>query len=105
EYVAAPIVIVLLFGGIYFLNYLPMQANISLITALQSSQSGKPDAGLFKNALAINSSLANQEIREQLLSQASSIVGGQYPENIRLAFLEVTQSAINDQITSTPKDA
>ena len=105
EYVAAPIVIVVLIGGIYFFNVTSIQANNALITALQTSQAGKPDATLFQNALDINSPTANQEIREQLLSSASSIIDGQYPQDIRVAFLNLTQKAIDDQIASTPNDA
>jgi len=107
EYVIAPIVIVALALGIYFWNYRPIQANTSLIIALQQCQrGGSPDANLFKNIFNIDVYVANQEAREQLLSCASAVISSQQlPNPTKQAFFDLANQAITDQIAATPKDA
>ncbi|MEI6396962.1 MAG: O-antigen ligase family protein [Candidatus Taylorbacteria bacterium] len=107
EYVVAPVVIVALALGIYFVNMRPIQANRGLITALQQcQQGGSPDANLFKSVFDINSYIANEEAREQLLSCAGSIITSQQISNpTKQAFTNLADKAIADQIAATPKDA
>ncbi|MEI6304738.1 MAG: O-antigen ligase family protein [Candidatus Taylorbacteria bacterium] len=106
EYIVAPIVIIVLIGVIYFFSYRPIQANTRLIAALQSCGSVKADAALFEKALAVNTYVANQEIREQLLSCAGQIVpNAKVPMPTREAFFTLTSKEIDAQIASNPKDA
>ncbi len=106
EYIVAPIAIVALVAGIYFLNVRPIQANTQLITALTacSGSAGTADATLFTKALLV-SPIANQEIREQILSCAGNVIGSQYPGPTKQAFFELATKAIQDQIAAAPKDA
>jgi tetratricopeptide (TPR) repeat protein len=106
EYVVAPIMIVLLALGIYFLNYDTIKANTGLIIAMQSCQGGKPDMQTFKEVFARNSTTANQEAREQLISScAPSVIGGQYPNQTKLEVFNLANEQLDKQIAETPKDA
>lgn len=106
DYIVAPVVVVLLVGGLYFLNYQVIRANTGLIIALQQcQQGGSPDVALFKPVFEVNSYTANQEAREQLLSCAGSIIGGQAPNVTKQAFYQLASQEIDKQISATPKDA
>ncbi len=106
EYIVAPIMIILLVGVIYVYNVRPIQANTRLITALQACGSGKPDASLFENALAVNAYVANQEIREQLFSCGGQVVSSQQVSNqLKQQFFALVTSEIDAQKKATPKDA
>jgi tetratricopeptide (TPR) repeat protein len=106
EYVVMPIVIVGLAASVYFLNVRPIQANTGLISALTACGStGKADAALFDQALATGSYMANQEIREQILSCSVGVIRGQYPNPTKQAFSTLLDKAIADQVTATPHDA
>ncbi len=106
EYIVAPIVIILALGAVYMFNVRPIQANTRLITALQACGSGKPDAVLFEKALAIDTYVANQEAREQLLSCAGQVVSSQQvPNQVKQQFFTLAASEIDAQIKATPKDA
>jgi len=104
-YIIAPVIVVFLVIGVYFLNIIPLQANTTLINALQDCQSSKPSVSSLQAALDVGSPLANQEIREQILSCAPSIIGGQYPNATKQDFMTLALKVIDDQIAATPKDA
>lgn len=105
EYIVAPIVIVLLVIAGYFVNVATIQANRGLIAALRSCQSQKPDAASFTSVLKINSAVANQEIREQILSCAGAILPGQYPNTTKMAYFNLANQALQDQVAASPRDA
>ena len=105
EYVVLPIVIVAFAAGIYFLNIRTIQANTRLISALRSCQSnGAADSVLYSRALSM-SPVANQEIREQILSCAGNVISGSYPSQTKQAFFDLATSAIDSQVATTPLDA
>ncbi len=105
EYIVAPIAIILLVGVIYMFNVRPLQANLRLISALQACSGGKPDASLFESALAVNTYVANQEIREQLLSCSGQVISSQQaPNQLKQQFFALASSEIQVQIKATPKD-
>lgn len=105
EYVVAPIVIVLLVAGLYFLNIKPLQANTRLISAMQNCNSQSPSTSVFEGALAINNPLANQEIREQILQCAGTVIYGQTPNQTKQAFFDLAIRATDEQIAYAPNDA
>ena len=107
EYIVAPVVIVLLVAGIYFLNVRPIQANTSLISALQAcNDPAKADVTLFESTLAINAYVANQETREQFLSCAAQILTNQQvPGPTKQAFFSLAMKEVQAQIAATPQDA
>jgi O-antigen ligase/tetratricopeptide (TPR) repeat protein len=105
EYIVAPIVIVLLVASVYFLNIRPIQANTGLISALQVCANGAPDLAKFQKILDLDQYIANQEIREQILSCTNSVIAGSYPNPIKQGFFTLASEQIMKQISVTPNDA
>ncbi len=106
EYIVLPIAIIAFVAGMYFLNVRMIQANTRLIGALVScgSRNSLPDPELFTRALSL-SATANQEIREQILSCAGSIVTRQYPGPTKQAYYDLALQQIKAQIEYAPRDA
>ncbi len=106
EYIVAPIAIVLLVAAVYFVNVRPIEANTRLIAALQGcSGNTTPDPSLFEKALSVNAYVANQEIREQVLSCAANVINSNVPGPVKQNFFTVASQGIASQIAATPKDA
>ncbi|MCL5781981.1 MAG: O-antigen ligase family protein [Patescibacteria group bacterium] len=106
EYVVAPITIIAFIVLVYFFQIRPLNANTRLITALRSCQQTTPDATLFDSALDVGAYVANQEIREQILSCAGGIISGrQYAGPTKMSYYSLANKAIEDQIAAAPKDA
>jgi O-antigen ligase/thioredoxin-like negative regulator of GroEL len=106
EYVVMPVSIVVLIASIYFFNVRAIRANTILINSLQACGGPMPDVTLFEKALAIDVTVANQEIREQILSCAGSFSQNQNtPGPTKQAFLELAEKSIENQIAASPKDA
>ena len=106
EYIVAPIAIVLLIGAVYFYNVRPIQANTRLISALQACGGQSADTAAFQNTLNVNTYVANQEIREQLLSCAGGVLSNQQAAGpTKQAFFTLANKEIQVQIAATPKDA
>lgn len=107
KYAVMPVILVCLVFSLYTVNIRPIQANTRLITALQAcSDPARMDIAYFENALALDSYMANQEIREQIISCAGNIVGNNgYSEDVRQSFFDLAVKAIDDQISVTPEDA
>ncbi len=108
EYIVAPIVLVALVGSLYFLNVRPIQANTGLIKALTACNDSKnlgADVALFDKIFSINSYMANQETREQVLACAGNVISGQYPGPTKQAFFDLANKVIEAQIAIAPKDA
>ncbi|MBP6858724.1 MAG: tetratricopeptide repeat protein [Candidatus Pacebacteria bacterium] len=108
EYIVMPIAVIGLLASVYFINVRPMQANTRLISALSACADrtvGAADPKLFEQALSLGSTMAEQEIREQLISCTAGVIGSNYPEPTKKGFYELTVKTINDQIVATPADA
>ncbi len=105
NYVVAPILVVVLVSSLWYANYKPIVANISLIQALQ----GHPE-GAMKNYAYIQSALdqntfASPEIREQLWAMTPKILSSNQAQNIKNSFAELSVAEIDKQIKQTPKDS
>jgi O-antigen ligase/Flp pilus assembly protein TadD len=107
DYIFVPIIVIAFISGFYFINIRVIQANTRLITALRSCSDGKTlSVKTFENALKLNQTTANQEIREQLISCAGNVLNSsQIPAQIKTDFYELTKKEIDRQITETPNDA
>ena len=107
EYVVLPIVIVCFIFVVYFVQYRVVKANTRLIDALIAcSSNGTPDAGLYQKALDVDSTTANQEIREQALNCGVRVITApQAPGPIKQAFFSLAMQEIQNQIAYAPKDA
>lgn len=104
NYVVAPITIILFVVVVYLFNVRPIRANLNLISALTSC-SNQPTVQSFEKALGIGSAMANQEIREQLLSCSIRVLSSDLPANTKKEFYDLTVKQIDAQIASTPNDA
>jgi O-antigen ligase/tetratricopeptide (TPR) repeat protein len=107
EYVVAPLVLVLLIVTIYMVNVRVIQANTTLIKALVTCQSGKTDSTpVFEKALSYDMYVANQEIREQLITCAqNTILSNATSGPMKQSIFLLTDAQIQKQIEATPKDA
>ena len=109
NYVVLPFAAIFLVAAIYFINIRPIQANTDLIAALEdcSGQSQvPPSVQLWQTALDVNTYVANQEIREQLLSCAENVISSQSIDNdTKEAFFDLVNTQVQKQIAATPNDA
>jgi len=107
NYIFAPAVVIFTLACLWFVNFPAVQANFTLIQALQLTQSGRVADGVmaFKKALSFDS-LGNSEIREQLLSLAPSVVKASgLDQEVKRDFLTLTVKEIDKQIATVPNDA
>ena len=107
NYILVPAVVVLTVLGVYFVNIPGLEANQTLIQALQLTQSGRVTEGIaeFKVALAYKS-MGDSEIREQLLSLTPSVLKANgLDQKIKQDFLTLTVNEMEKQIAIVPKDA
>ncbi len=104
EYIVAPVVLILLVAALYFFTVRPIQANVRLLSALNGCYNGTAQIEAFTKALAVDAPSANQEIREQLLSCAPAVFGGQYQDIVKNQFFTLAQQEMQNQIEATPLD-
>lgn len=108
DYIFMPIVVLLFLSSIYFVNIRPIESNIGLSIALYrcpGPSNQNPSTIYYQNALKINQYMANQEIREQLISCAANIIRGDYSTEVKTNFYLFTKQEIDNQIKITPDDA
>lgn len=107
DYAFAPVLGIVLVVTVYFINVRPIQANLRLVDALQvcSSPSAASSVEFYKKALALDQYMANQETREQIISCANNVIGGQYSLEQKQNFLNLLSEEVKKQIEATPNDA
>ena len=109
NYVILPFAAILFVVVLYFINIRPIEANTDLIAALMDcsgQQSVPPSVQLWQKALDVNAYVANQEIREQLLSCAENVISSQSIANdTKSAFFDLVNTQVQKQIAATPNDA
>ena len=106
NYVLIPIIVLLCGSALYFINARPIQANIGLIDSLRACatlQTVSTDP--FKKALALNQTVANQEIREQLYTCAANVIQSSAPMEKKNEFYTLVTEQTKKQIEITPNDA
>ena len=106
NYVLIPIIVLLCGCALYFINARPIQANLGLIDSLRScaalqTVSTEP----FKRALALDQTVANQEIREQLYTCAANVIQSSAPTEKKNDFYTFATEQTKKQIEATPNDA
>jgi O-antigen ligase/Flp pilus assembly protein TadD len=109
NYVILPFAAILFVVVLYFINIRPIEANTDLIAALEDcsgQQSAPPSVQLWQKTLDVNTYVANQEAREQLLSCAENVISSQSIDNdTKSAFFNLVNIEVQKQITATPNDA
>lgn len=106
DYVLVPIIIILFGASMYLINIRAIQSNKRLITALVACSNGQNlSADVFKNALKLGQTVANQEIREQMYTCASSVNQSQLSNELKSSFYTLAKEETENQKLSTPNDA
>ncbi len=106
NYVVLPVLIIALCTSIYFANIKPIEANLTLIQAMQQYQQG-PSENLqyFKNAFAYNT-FGSPEIREQLITIAAQVAStASIDATTKQDFVNYAYSQMQEQLKETPLDA
>jgi len=103
---ALPIAAVVVFALIWFVNVPGMQVAAKLITALSPSSAGiEANIAAFEN-LTASPSFAAQEVREQLVSFAASVVqSSQATNEEKQKVVSLAISEMQKQVASYPLDA
>jgi len=106
DYIVMPLLIIVLSVSIWYVNMRPINANLTLIQAMQGYQEG-PSKNLeyFKNALSYNS-FGDPEIREQLITIASRVAPmTNVDATLRQDFVNYAYQQMTQQLQETPNDA
>lgn len=106
DYIFMPIIFIIFAVSLYFINIRSIQANKILISSLQTcSRVETLDIKSFEKVFKINSPMANQEAREQLLSCATNVLkNSQTSQDKKMAFYNLAKKEIERQISETPND-
>jgi O-antigen ligase len=105
NYVVLPIVIVALGVSLWFVNYKPIVANLSLIKSMGQQKEGViKNLEYFKKALSQNS-FGDPEILEQILSVTPRILSLDVDNNLKQEFVNLALSQSEKQLKNTPNDA
>ncbi len=108
DYVYVPVIVILSLITLYFIIIKPVKSNISLTMALSAcpiKNSQNQPTTYYSNALKLNQYIANQEIREQLITCAANIIKGDYSTESKTNFYLLAKQEIENQIKATPNDA
>jgi O-antigen ligase len=110
DYAVAPVLLILFIITLYCINVRPIQANHRLVDALRGCSSSAPvnaalALDLYKKALSLDQSMANQEIREQLLTCGSVVANSASSDTQKQEFLNFVSEQVDTHIASAPGDA
>lgn len=108
DYLVFPLMIIVFFVTLYFINVRPVQANLRLVESLRACVPQNSIAKItesYKKALALDQSMSNQEIREQLIHCGETVANGQYSGADKQQFLDYILAEVENQISETPNDA
>ncbi|MDB5259066.1 MAG: hypothetical protein JWO73_274, partial [Candidatus Taylorbacteria bacterium] len=106
-YVCVPVIVILLGASIYFINVKSLKANFTLITSMISCRDRRYDeaSAQFKKALAYGTYDGRSEIREQLLSCTTNVIGDPKASNeLKGVWFNDAMAAMKAQIAETPAD-
>ena len=107
NYILIPIVVILTAFAVYWVNVPGIEANLTLIQALELTQSGHVVEGIdsFKQALSYKT-MGDAEIREQLLSFTPSVLKMTgLDQKTKQDFFTLTVNEVENQIDIVPNDA
>ncbi len=106
NYVALPVIIILLVAMLWYANIKPINANKNLIRAMQSLyQSPETSLNYFKEVFAANT-FGNSEAREQIVSIAPSVANAAgLDEKLKQGFVDLAYNQMQEQLKETPNDA
>ncbi len=105
--VLAPLIVVILFAGIYVINIRPIQAGSTLIQGLRKQQEGDLDTtyAKYQEVFALKT-FADSEAREQLIQTAINVSNSPSVDvTTKQKFLTLAKSELEKQLVRTPNDA
>jgi tetratricopeptide (TPR) repeat protein len=106
DYIFVPIIILAFGSALYFINIRPIQANTRLIDALRACSNPQTvTTEVFKRALSLDQTVANQETREQIYTCASNVIRGNSVPEEKTNFYLLAKTETENQIADTPHDA
>lgn len=106
NYVLVPLIVLAFGSAIYFINIRPIQSNTRLIDSLRACMNGQTvSIDLFKKALALDQTMANQEIREQLFSCSANVIRSNVALETKNKFYSLVVEETKKQVETTPNDA
>lgn len=94
-----------LWGVAWMANQKAFAANLELIQSISPRPALTDNLASFKKAISYNSSVGNQEIREQLIQGATRLAGAQIPPEIKGELFTLAQTEMEKQMVQSPKDA
>jgi O-antigen ligase/tetratricopeptide (TPR) repeat protein len=106
-YLIAPLVVIVVVAGVYFINVPAVEANFTLIQAISPQPSGnvEDNLALFKKVFAYNS-FGNSEALEQLVEVSSQIeTSQQIPDTTKQDFYNFASQEVQKKVHDTPTDA
>jgi len=103
NYGLAPVAAILLIVAIYFLNTRPIEANTTLISALQSESAPEQSLSYYKQAINLNT-FGTGETRERLVLDAPGMVQNA-TSSVQNEVLSYAESQMEEQIKAAPLDA
>lgn len=102
---AAIAVVLLLWGVAWYVNAAPLAKNRALLQAAIPQATPEQNLELFKAAIAVNSPIGEQELREQLIQFAARVQQSQVTPETKAAFAALALEEMQKQASSSPQDA
>jgi tetratricopeptide (TPR) repeat protein len=101
-----PVIVIAFLIVLYTINIRVLQANQRLIVAMRACATGEDlKAEHFANALKLDQTAANQEIREQLYSCATNVIVSPLPLETKTEFYNLVEAEAAKHIEENPNDA
>lgn len=105
SHVAAPVILILSIGFIYFVNIPALRANTTLIEAISSPDGADKNLALFRKVYDYNS-FGSTEATEQLVDfTIRRVMPSQLPQTLKDEFYEFARQKVEEKVAQTPTDA
>jgi tetratricopeptide (TPR) repeat protein len=105
NYIILPLVILTLGVSLWYFNYKPIVANLSLIKSMQPQKEGLAKNIEYFNKALSQDTFADSEILEQLLNVTMKVVSLDVDMKTKEAFVGFTLAQAEKQLKQTPDDA
>lgn len=104
QYVAIPVVALVVGFSVYFINVPAMEASRMLILAMTPQGAIDKNFAQFKQVFDYNS-FGSSEALEQLLQISSQLASAQVPDSVKAEFFDYSKEKITEKLAATPNDA
>jgi tetratricopeptide (TPR) repeat protein len=97
--------VLLVWGVAWYVNAAPLAKNRALLQAAIPQATPEQNLELFKEAVAVQSPIGEQELREQLIQFAARVQQSQVTPETKSAFAALALEEMQKQASSSPTDA